>query len=434
MDPSRRQIARYVVEKELGRGMMGIVWRAVDPELGRPVALKTVQLAFAVTPEEADTFEKRFLAEARAAARLSHPGIVVVHDVGRDTATNSLYIAFEHLKGRTLQELAAGGEGLEWRQALRIVARVADALHHAHGQGVVHRDIKPANIMILDSGEPKVMDFGIAKVPAERLTSTGQFFGTPSYMSPEQASAEAVDGRSDVFSLGAVLYLLLTSRTAFEGDSVAATLSRILFREPPPASTIRDGLPPGIDHVIARALAKKPADRYPDAKALARDLDQILGGGLPEGFSAGPQPQQHTMVSQIPDMAAPPPAMPPPATVPPALPELATAPPATAPSATAATAPGHPATEADMLAALLGRLRGLPRREATIVGLLGLALVVILVSAVGVRLPIFGGLVPRAQVELNFEHPLRSGVSRFTWTTTSSSRSPSRATSAATSS
>jgi serine/threonine-protein kinase len=182
MEPPRR-IARYVVEEELGRGMMGVVWRATDPELGRKVALKTVQLAFAVSPEEAASFEKRFLAEARAAGRLAHPNIVV-STTGRDPATNtsSRSSTFSRTWPSSLP-----GRRFPWKRALQLVVRVAEALQHAHAQAVVHRDIKPTNIMLLDSGEPKVMDFGIAKIPAERLTSTGQFFGTPSYMSPEQA-------------------------------------------------------------------------------------------------------------------------------------------------------------------------------------------------------------------------------------------------------
>jgi len=368
------------VEEELGRGTMGIVWRAVDPELGRPVALKTVQLAFAVTPEEAETFEKRFLSEARAAARLSHPGIVVVHDVGRDAASDTLYIAFEHLKGRTLGELVAGGQPLEWRQAVRIVSRVAEALQHAHAQGVVHRDIKPTNVMLLDSGEPKVMDFGIAKVPAERLTSTGQFFGTPSYMSPEQASGDALDGRSDLFSLGAVLYLLLTGRTAFEGDSVAATISRVLFRDPAPASTIVPGLPPAMDRVLARVLAKKPDERYPDAKGFARDLEELLAGRVPQGLEKAPVATQGTQLSG-------------PVPLPPPSPVAVPAPPA----------PVHGGASPPLWTRL-------PRREVATLGLLGLALLVLVISAVGVRVPGLGPLVASAPVEINFEHPLKSGV------------------------
>jgi serine/threonine-protein kinase len=366
---------------------MGIVWRARDPELGRPVALKTVQLAFAVNPEEAETFEKRFLSEARAAARLSHPGIVVVHDVGRDPASDTLYIAFEHLRGRTLGELMKEGRPLEWREAIRIVARVAEALHHAHGQGVVHRDIKPANIMLLDSGEPKVMDFGIAKIPAERLTSTGQFFGTPSYMSPEQASGEAVDGRSDLFSLGAVLYLLLTGKTAFEGDSVPATLSRVLFRDPPPPSTVVPGLPPVIDAILARVLAKKAEDRYPDARTFARDLEEVRAGRAPEVPVPAAPPSQSTQVSR-------------PLPAPPAAGEGPSPLPRVQPVATPSEAGVQPPSFWNRL----------PRREAVVAVVLGLAVVAALLLALSVWIPGRGPLVASVPVELNFEHPLRSGV------------------------
>ena len=198
-------LGRYEIQEEIGRGMMGVVYRAFDPVLGRPVALKTVGLAFALPEGERRSFEERFLAEARVAAGLAHPGIVVVHDAGRDPATGMLFIAFEHLEGRTLADMTADGASLEWPEALRIVGRVAEALQHAHARSVIHRDIKPANIMILAGGEPKVMDFGIAKVPASQITIPGEFFGTPSYMSPEQANGDPVDARSDLFSLGSIL-------------------------------------------------------------------------------------------------------------------------------------------------------------------------------------------------------------------------------------
>ena len=359
--------------------MMGVVWRAVDPDLGRQVALKTVQLAFAVTPQEAGLFEKRFLVEARAAARLSHPGIVIVHDVGRDAASGSLYIAFEHLQGRTLAEIMAAGQAMEWRQALRIATKVADALHHAHLQGLVHRDIKPANIMLLESGEPKIMDFGIAKLPTERLTSTGQFFGTPAYMSPEQASAEALDGRSDIFSLAAVLYLLLTGHTAFEGDSVPATLSGILFRDPPPVSQLVPGLPAVLDRVLARAMAKKPSDRPPDARAFALDLEEVLAGRVPLGLTDAPPRPESTQLSKAPLAPA----------------EIEGGTPPRAEAGTVGPRPTH-----------------LRRREVFVVGLLGLVLVAVLLAAIGVRLPGLGTLGPTARVDVNFEHSLRSGVLR----------------------
>ncbi len=273
-----KTLGRYELHEEIGRGMMGVVYRATDPELHRTVALKTVHLAWAITDEDRELFEHRFVTEARVAAGLSHPGIVVVHDVGRDVESGTVYIALEFLEGKTLGELTMGGKALEWRQAVRIVARVAEALHHAHEKGVVHRDVKPANVMVLPSGEPKIMDFGIAKVPATQLTAAGEFFGTPSYMSPEQAAADSVDGRSDLFSLGAVLYLLLTGQRAFDAQAVAAILARVASQDPPPPSQRTLDLPPDVDYVVRRSLAKNPAHRYPDCRGLAEDLNDILEG------------------------------------------------------------------------------------------------------------------------------------------------------------
>ena len=287
-EPLPTTIGRYQVREVIGRGMMGIVYRAHDPELDRLVALKTVRLAFAVSDEEQAQYEKRFLAEARAAAALSHPGIVTVHDVGRDAASGVLYIALEHLQGRDLHDLTRDGRPWEGREALRLIARLAEALHHAHAQGIVHRDIKPANIMVLPSGEPKIMDFGIAKVPAARLTAAGELFGTPLYMSPEQASGLPVDGRSDLFSLGAVLYLLLTGRTAFEAEGLPAILARVTRHDPPPPTTVALGLPPGVDAVVARALAKEPDRRYADGRAFADDLADVMAGRPPRHASPAP--------------------------------------------------------------------------------------------------------------------------------------------------
>jgi len=276
-------IGRYELRKEIGRGMMGVVYEALDPALARTIALKTIKLSFSVGVEELDTFEERFFAEARIAARLSHPGIVVVHDVGRDAETGTLYIAMEHLRGRTLADLISEGVRLDWRVALSIVLRIAEALHHAHREGVVHRDLKPANIMLLPSGEPKILDFGIAKVETARtkLTTDGQFFGTPLYMSPEQAQGEELGPRSDLFSLGAVAFNLLTGHAAFTGDSIPAILKRVIEDDPLPPSHFVPALPPGVDAMIARCLAKDPDLRYPDGESLAEDIKEILGGRPP---------------------------------------------------------------------------------------------------------------------------------------------------------
>src|SRR5262249_31756086 len=173
-DPSLPpRIGRYEIQRQLGRGMMGVVYQARDTVLQRNVALKTISLAFAVSEKERETFEARFLQEARAAATLAHPGIVVVYDVGVDLEVGSLYMALESVGGRRLESILWGGQVLDWRESIRTVARVAEALHHAHVHGIVHRDIKPANIMILASGEPKVLDFGVAKLEGAELTAGG---------------------------------------------------------------------------------------------------------------------------------------------------------------------------------------------------------------------------------------------------------------------
>ncbi|HET7293985.1 MAG TPA: serine/threonine-protein kinase [Vicinamibacteria bacterium] len=283
-------LGRYELQEELGRGMMGVVYRALDPELHRTVALKTVRLAWAISDEDREVFEKRFLNEARVAAGLSHPGIVVVHDVGRDARSGTLFIALEFLEGRTLSDLTAQGTPLDWQEALRLTARVAEALHHAHEKGIVHRDIKPANIMVLPSGEPKIMDFGIAKLPTAQLTAAGEFFGTPSYMSPEQAGSGAVDGRSDLFSLGAVLYLLLTGRRAFDAANVTAILGRIADSDPVPPTQLVPGLPPEADYLVARALAKRPEDRFPNGRAFGEDVEDVLAGRAPRHRAGWNQP------------------------------------------------------------------------------------------------------------------------------------------------
>ncbi len=278
--------------------MMGIVYEAHDPALGRDIALKTIQLAFSVTIEERETFEKRFLTEARVAAALSHPGIVVVHDVGRDPETGTLFMALERLQGRALDRVIAERGALPWREAAAIIARVARALHHAHARGVIHRDVKPANIMILPSGGLKVMDFGIAKLETSQLTAAGQFFGTPLYMSPEQARSGKLDARSDQFSLGALLYELLTGQKAFAGESVTGVLLRVVSHDPPPLRL--PGLPDGLPNVVARCLAKDPSDRYPDCNALAEDLEDLQAGHTPRHAPATGSGAD----SAIPDLAA----------------------------------------------------------------------------------------------------------------------------------
>ncbi len=264
--------------------MMGVVYEADDPVLGHRVALKTIHLGFELPPSaDRVQIEERFLVEARVAARLSHPGIVGVHDTGRDAETGILYIALEYLEGRTLAQVVSEGQPLEWRRALEMVRDLARALQHAHAKGVIHRDVKPANVMLLPTGQLKIMDFGIAKIETLRLklTREGQSLGTPLYMSPEQALARKVDGRADVFSVGAIAYVLLTGRDAFAAPNLVKILVRVVHEDPLPPSQIVGAVPPEVDSLVARALAKEPRDRYPTAEGLAEDAEDILAGRQP---------------------------------------------------------------------------------------------------------------------------------------------------------
>lgn len=274
------QIGRYEIRRELGRGVMGVVYEAWDTILGRTIALKTIKPA-ADSTEQREAWERRFLIEARAAARLSHPAIVVVYDVGRDPDTDVLYIALEYLEGQSLAQKSVPGRPLPWRAALRIVGQVADGLHHAHTQGVIHRDVKPANVMILPSGDAKILDFGVARLDEGALTNPGDLCGTPLYMSPEQASGHTLDARSDIFSLGAVAWTLLTGQSPFDAPTVSAILLRVMHKAPPPPSEIVPGIPKDVDEILARALAKMPEDRYPDARQLAEDVEDALADRVP---------------------------------------------------------------------------------------------------------------------------------------------------------
>ncbi len=276
-------VGRFEIRRELGRGAMGVVYEAHDPDLGRTIALKTILPV--VAKDERAAFEQRFFAEARIAARLTHPGIVVVHDVGRDTATGTLFLALEYLEGRTLSDLAAEGR-LDWREAFRLGAQVARALHHAHVQGIVHRDMKPANVMVLPSGQTKIMDFGIARAMVDtarfrKLTNPGDFLGTPLYTAPEQATSDKADGRADMFSLGSILYTLIAGEPAFAANSIPEVVGRVVNDEPVPLSRMVKGLPPDAERVLSRAMAKDPADRYLDAQAFAEDLEDVRGDRSP---------------------------------------------------------------------------------------------------------------------------------------------------------
>jgi len=300
-DTTPDKIGRYRVTRELGRGAMGVVYEAEDPMLGRRVAIKTISLDLAPPAGDSGSYQRRFLAEARAAASLSHPGIVVVYDVGQDADSGQLYIALEYLVGETLDRRLEREGPVDWREALKTTVQMAQGLVHAHSRQVIHRDIKPANVMVLESGEVKILDFGIAKLPAAHLTSGAETFGSPSYMSPEAALEEALDSRSDLFSLGAVLYELLTGERAFDGTSIPAILTRVAYEDPPAPSHKDPTLPPELDLVLARALAKQPGDRYQSGQELAEDLEDVLARRPPRHATGRRQPRRgrRTLVTSV---------------------------------------------------------------------------------------------------------------------------------------
>jgi serine/threonine-protein kinase len=263
------KLGRYLVQSELGRGAMGVVYRAEDTTLGRIVAIKTIALAGA-SGEERDQHEARFLQEARAAARLSHPAVITIYEMGREG--DVAFMAMELLEGVDLRALIRDAS-LAPSQALTIAATVAEGLACAHEQGIVHRDVKPGNIMVLPDGRVKIMDFGIAR-PLEPTvkTQTGLLLGSPQYMSPEQIVGRPFDHRADIFSLGLVLYEMLTGVRPFAGDDLPELTFKVANLAATPPSHLVPSLPALVDLIVARALKKNPEERYATAAEFARDL------------------------------------------------------------------------------------------------------------------------------------------------------------------
>lgn len=268
-------LGRYEVVKELGRGAMGIVYLGKDPKIQRLVAIKTMRLD-EVDPEQQAEVRARFFREAESAGRLSHPNIVTIYDAGEEQELG--FIAMEVLEGTDLKEHCRKENLLPVPRALEIVAKVAEALDYAHAQGIVHRDIKPANIMLVKDGTPKVTDFGIARITASSKTQTGVVLGTPSYMSPEQLAGHKVDGRSDLFSLGVVLFELLTGEKPFQAESVATLMFQIANQPHQSPVKVRPDLPAGCEAVVDRALQKPVEQRYQRGAEMAQDLRACLKG------------------------------------------------------------------------------------------------------------------------------------------------------------
>ncbi|MDN3920015.1 protein kinase domain-containing protein [Roseateles violae] len=278
--PESRQVGRYLIQERLGRGGMATVFKAHDPGIGRDVAIKFLHASLC----EDEEYRSRFLREARAAGSLSHPNIVTVHDVGE--IEGRPYMAMELLQGEPLADLMDGkgrNAALPLREVLVMGMQLAQALDYAHRHGIVHRDIKPGNIARLKGGDTiKVMDFGIAHMDpapgsgAEQRTRVGDVLGTPQYMSPEQTQGRLLDGRSDLFSTGILLYQMLTGQRPFEGDSVVAVAMKIVQEEPPPIEQRRPDVPPALRRIVERCLAKDPARRFSTGQALAQALAGVL--------------------------------------------------------------------------------------------------------------------------------------------------------------
>src|SRR5262245_9833828 len=270
------KIGRYVIEAEIGRGAMGIVYLARDPRLQRQVAVKTFSLPEGLDDERLKEFQVRFLREAQAAASLSHPGIVVVYDVDEDSRLGLPFIAMEYVPGRSLRQLLEKGGRIAPRWAFRMGAVLSDALCVAHVAGIIHRDIKPANILLkAPDGAPKIADFGVARLSTSDLTRSSTSLGSPAYMSPEQIRGGDLDGRSDLFSLGTVLYEAFCGRRPFTGEDLAALAYSIAHDEPTPISRRVDGLPPRLDEFFHYALAKDPDRRFSDGGAFREALLEV---------------------------------------------------------------------------------------------------------------------------------------------------------------
>jgi len=269
MPPTK--IGKYDIVREIGRGAMGVVFEGFDPHIGRKVAIKTIRFDSLSDPAVHSEMQKRFMREAQSAGILHHPNIVTIYEVGEDG--DLLYIVMEYIEGQSLAQLLSAKVKLTPEDAATLLARVGDALEYAHRKGIVHRDVKPANILIDADGRPRLLDFGIAHLPTSTITHTGTAIGTPSYMAPEQIAGQKVDGRADVFSLGVILYELLTQEKPFPGDNTTTIIYKIMHENPRPPREVNHNLPENLAALMEKALSKDPAGRFQAAGEFAFALD-----------------------------------------------------------------------------------------------------------------------------------------------------------------
>src|SRR5208282_2721418 len=283
-----QKLGKYEVRREVGRGGMGIVYEGFDPLIDRRVALKTFINEF-FDGTQSDNLLTRLRREAQAAGRLSHPNIIAVYEYGEDVVPNAeggetktAFIAMEFIEGRSLESYFEANERFPMREVERIMSELLDALEYSHAHGVVHRDIKPANIILLKDGSVKVADFGVARIESSTLTQVGTVLGSPSYMSPEQFMAQTVDGRSDLYSAGVVLYQLLTAEVPFTG-AFTTIMHKVLNDSPPPPSALNFQVPKGFDEILRRAMAKRPDERYQTAAEFKQAIQSASAGAAQAG-------------------------------------------------------------------------------------------------------------------------------------------------------
>jgi serine/threonine protein kinase len=286
------KIGRYEILEERGHGAMGAVYLARDPAMDRIVALKTIH-AVALSGPQSNEYRERFYGEARAAGRLAHPGIVPVFDVGEQDGLP--FLVMEYIEGQTLADAAKSGQRLTLERVCELGQQIADALGYAHKHGVVHRDIKPANILVTSKEKygierPKITDFGVAKLAASQLTTTGQLLGTPAFMPPEQFTGAVIDGRSDLFSLGVILYWLATGDQPFPGETITAVSYKVVHTEPVAPRKLNPAISAELEHVILKCLAKDPAARYQTGEDLAQHLIAVRTGRTTVAPATSPIP------------------------------------------------------------------------------------------------------------------------------------------------
>ncbi|MEE9502139.1 MAG: serine/threonine-protein kinase [Candidatus Aminicenantaceae bacterium] len=264
------KIGKYKIVGELGRGAMGIVYKAVDPDINREVAIKLIRFDMISDDSEKEEAAKRFIKEAQSAGNLEHPNIITIYEVGRED--NQTFIVMQYVDGESLKQVISSGKKFSPTEVVDLMMCMCDALDLAHQNKIVHRDIKPGNILLDNQGRPYIADFGVARMEMSPMTQSGTIVGTPSYMSPEQIQGIRVDARADIFSLGVIIYEMLTGKRPFEGDHITTIVYKIMNEEPISIKEMKRDLPEGLEHVIKKALAKDPKKRYQSCKELAADL------------------------------------------------------------------------------------------------------------------------------------------------------------------